>query len=95
MTIDKILPRPGLLLARIEVAEGATKTDSGIILTDQAKQETMRVIAIGPTPKGEDECFAKVDDVILVQEYGGNKLKLGMQEYLFLKFAEVLAVIKQ
>jgi chaperonin GroES len=93
-----IYPTPGNLL--IETLEAQTKTESGIYLPDTAKEKPTLglVIATGEatvTLNGTKiEAPAKKGDKVVYKEWGGSKVKIEGKDYLFVKFEDILGVIK-
>lgn len=79
---DRIVGRP---------VEAETKTASGILLPDAAKEKTQvaEVLAVG-----KDVKEVKVGDRIVHSEYGPNRFKQDNDELLIVKEEDVLAVIK-
>lgn len=79
---DRIVARP---------VEAETKTASGILLPDQAKEKTQvaAVLAVG-----KDVKEVKVGDQIVHSEYGPNRFKQGSEELIIVKEEDVLAVVK-
>lgn len=79
---DRIVGRP---------VEAETKTASGILLPDQAKEKTQvaEVVAVG-----KDVKEVKVGDHIIHSEYGPNRFKQDSDEYVIVKEEDVLAVVK-
>ena len=71
--------------------EAETKTASGILLPEQAKEKTQiaEVLAVGKEVKE-----VKVGDKIVHSEYGPNRVKQGSQELIIVKEEDVLAVVK-
>ncbi|MCX6704277.1 MAG: co-chaperone GroES [Candidatus Woesebacteria bacterium] len=96
MTKLNLKPTAGYLL--IEPLEKEVKTASGIYLPDTAgeKPQKGKVLASGPaeiTEKGASKASpCKVGDVVIYKKWGGNEVKVGNIEYLFVKFEDVLAV---
>lgn len=89
-------PTAGYLL--IEPLEAETKTSSGIYLPDSAgeKPQKGKVLAVGAdevTDSGAKKTSpVKVGDVVIYKKWGGNEVKIGNIEYLFVKFEDILAV---
>lgn len=79
---DRIVARP---------VEAETKTASGILLPDQAKEKTQIALVLAV---GKDVKEVKVDDQIVHSEYGPNRFKQGSEELIILKEEDVLAVVK-
>ncbi|KKU45984.1 MAG: 10 kDa chaperonin [Microgenomates group bacterium GW2011_GWC2_46_7] len=94
----KLTPMPGYVL--VEPAEKATQTAGGIYLPDNAsdKPQAGTVIAVGESiwESGVKEVKSpvKVGDAVVYKKWGGNDVKMGTIEYQFLKFEDILAVIK-
>ena len=93
-------PTAGFLL--IEPLEAETKTSSGIYLPDSAgeKPQKGKILAVGADEtiecKAGCECKktspCKKGDVVIYKKWGGNEVKFGNIEYLFVKFEDILAV---
>jgi len=89
-------PTAGYLL--IEPLEKEVKTASGIYLPDTAgeKPQKGKVLAVGGaeiTEKGtKKNSPVKVNDVVIYKKWGGNEVKIGNTEYLFVKFEDILAI---
>lgn len=101
MTKINLKPTAGYLL--IEPLEKEVKTASGIYLPDTAgeKPQKGKVLAVGPSGCSENKCSSceckveapcKAGDVVIYKKWGGNEVKVGNIEYLFVKFEDVLAV---
>lgn len=90
-------PTAGYLL--IKPFEAQTKTDSGIYLPDSAsteKPQKGKILAVGADEVTEHgvkrSTPCKVGDIVIYKKWGGNEVKIGNIEYLFVKFEDVLAV---
>lgn len=103
MTKLNLKPTAGYLL--IEPLEKEVKTASGIYLPDTAgeKPQKGKVLAMGPAECARCDCKCKdgecgnqipckVGDIVIYKKWGGNEVKVGNIEYLFVKFEDVLAV---
>jgi chaperonin GroES len=101
MTKLNLKPTAGYLL--IEPLEKEVKTASGIYLPETAgeKPQKGKVLAVGPTQCTKEECKdckcgaeapCKAGDTVIYKKWGGNEVKIGNIEYLFVKFEDVLAV---
>lgn len=92
----KLRPTAGYVI--IEPQEAETKTSSGIYLPDNASEKPQRgkVLAVGAdevTDAGaKKKSPAKVGDFVIYKKWGGNEVKIGGAEYLFVKFEDILAV---
>lgn len=71
-----------------------TKTVSGIIIPDSAKEKPLRgkVLATGEGTKDE-QMVLKAGDEVLYGKYAGTELELDGEKYLIMKQGDVLAVI--
>lgn len=78
----------------IEAAAAETKTTSGIIIPDTAKEKPQRgtVVAVGPGKKDEPTTV-KVGDLVLYGKYAGTEINIEGREYLIMREADVLAII--
>jgi chaperonin GroES len=78
----------------VEPLEAETKTASGIIIPDTAKEKPQRgtVVAVGPGTKDEP-LTVKVGDTVLYGKYAGTELKLEGTEYLMMRESDILAII--
>ena len=92
-----LTPTPGYLMIKPE--EAVEKTQSGIYLPDNAKEEKPQrgtILSVGDseyTDGGyERKSPAKVDQSVIYKKWGGNEVKIDGQEYLFVKFEDILAV---
>jgi chaperonin GroES len=95
----KFLPTAGYIL--IEPEELQTKTTGGIYLPETAtgeKPQKGKVLAIG-----EDQVMdngskrkspVKVNDIVIYKKWGGNEVKENNKEYMFVKFEDILAIVK-
>lgn len=100
LNIPKIKPMPGYAL--IEPAQLEKKTAGGIVLPDthDEKSQKGKVIAVGGslvTDSGKKITPEfKVGDMVIYKKWGGDEVKLDYtgKEYVFVKFDDVLAVIR-
>ena len=78
----------------IEPAAAETKTASGIIIPDNAKEKPQKgtVVAAGKGTKDEP-ITVKVDDTVLYGKYAGTELKLEGKDYLIMRESDILAII--
>ena len=78
----------------IEAAPAETKTASGIIIPDTAKEKPLQgtVIAVGPG-KTDEPTTVKVDDKVLYGQYSGQEIKLDGKDYLIMKEADIYGVL--
>lgn len=78
----------------IEPAAAETKTASGIIIPDNAKEKPQKgtVIAAGKGTK-DNPITVKVGDTVLYTKYAGTELKLEGKDYLIMHENDILAII--
>ena len=79
----------------VQQAEAETKTASGIIIPDTAQEKPPKghIVAVGKGTK-ENPITVKVGDVVLYGKYAGTELKYEGEDYLIMKEADILAIIK-
>jgi chaperonin GroES len=94
----KMNPMPGLVL--VEPVAKQTQTAGGIFLPDNhdEKPQEGTVLAVGGdwvTEQGATiKSPVKVGDKVVYKKWGGNDVKIKDVEYQFLKFEDILAIIK-
>lgn len=94
----KLTPMPGYVL--VEPTEKQTQTAGGIYLPDNAgdKPQAGTVLAVGADWNTEHGATlkspVKAGDQVVYKKWGGNDVKIMTTEYQFLKFEDILAVIK-
>lgn len=78
----------------IEPVEAETKTASGIIIPDNAKEKPQqgKVMAIGNGTK-DNPMTVKVGDKVLYGKYAGTELKLEGKNYLIMRESDILAIV--
>ena len=78
----------------IEPVAAETKTASGIIIPDNAKEKPQKgnVVAIGNGTKDEP-ITVKVGDSVLYGKYAGTELKLEGKDYLIMRESDILAIV--
>ena len=78
----------------IEPVEAETKTASGIIIPDNAKEKPQKgnIVAVGNGTKDEP-MTVKVGDTVLYGKYAGTELKLEGKDYLIMRESDVLAIV--
>ena len=78
----------------VEPLEAETKTASGIIITDTAKEKPQKgnIVAVGPGTK-ENPVTVKVGDSVLYGKYSGTELKLDSKNYLIMRESDILAIV--
>lgn len=96
--VSKLKPLAGYVL--VEPAKADKKTASGIYLPDSAEEKPQfgTVLACGDVTFDdgvEIKCPVKKGDSVVYKKWGGNDFEVGDTEYQFLKFEDVLAIIKK
>ncbi len=78
----------------VEPTPAETKTASGIIIPDTAKEKPQEgtVVAVGPGKKDEP-LTVNVGDKVLYGKYSGTELKFEGKDYLIVKEADLLGII--
>ena len=78
----------------VEPIEAETKTSSGIIIPDNAKEKPQKgkVMAVGKGTK-ENPMTVKVGDSVLYGKYSGTELKLEGKDYLIMSEKDILAIV--
>ena len=78
----------------IEPMEAETKTASGIIIPDNAKEKPQKgkVIAVGNGTKDEPMTVKK-GETVLYGKYAGTELKLEGKDYLIMRESDILAIV--
>ena len=78
----------------VEPAAAETKTSSGIIIPDTAKEKPQKgnIVAVGPGTK-DNPITVKVGDVVLYGKYSGTELIHDGKDYLIMKENDILAII--
>ena len=78
----------------VEPLEAETKTASGIIIPDTAKEKPQKgnVVAVGAGTK-ENPVSVKVGETVLYGKYSGTELKYEGKDYLIMKESDILATV--
>lgn len=78
----------------IEPAPAETKTASGIIIPDNAKEKPLqgKVVAVGPGKKDEP-MTVKVNDNVLYGQYSGTEIKIDGKDYLIMRESDVYGIL--
>ena len=88
----KIKPLADRVLVEPVAAE--TKTASGIIIPDNAKEKPQKgkVVAVGDGTKDE-KMTVSIGDTVLYGKYSGTELKFEGQDYLIMRESDILAIV--
>jgi chaperonin GroES len=80
----------------VEPVQAETKTASGIIIPDTAKEKPQEgtVVAVG-NGKPDEPMTVKVGDRVLYGKYAGSELKLDGKDYLIVRESDLLGIMRQ
>ena len=89
---DKIKPLHDRVI--LEAIPVESKTASGIIIPDSAKEKPQRgkIIYVGNGLKGEP-LIVKVGDNVLYGKHAGQEIQIEDKKYLLMREADILAII--
>ena len=96
----KLNIRPTAGNALVEPAEASKKTESGIYLPDTSDEKPQEgfVLAVGPDEVldsgNKRKSPVKVGDRIIYKKWGGSEVKYRGKDFLFVKFEDILAIVK-
>ena len=78
----------------VEPLEAETKTASGIIIPDTAKEKPQKgnVVAVGSGTK-ENPITVMVGLTVLYGKYSGTELKFDGKDYLIMRESDILAIV--
>ena len=86
----------------VEVLDAETKTASGLVIPDTAKEKPQegKVIAVGPGRFVEDgekriPMDIKTGDTVVFSKYGGTEVSYDGKDYLLLSARDVLAIVSK
>ena len=86
----------------VEVLDAETKTASGLVIPDTAKEKPQegKVIAVGPGRFDEDgeksiPMDIKTGDTVVFSKYGGAEVSYDGKDYLLLSARDVLAIVSK
>lgn len=85
----------------IEREEELSKTASGIIIPDTAKEKPVRgkVIAVGDGARDKDGNFiamtVKVGDTVVFGKWGGSDVKVDDKEYVVLRENDIIGIVSE
>jgi len=97
--VKKVNIKPLFDNVLIKPLEAETKTQSGIILPDSAKEKPQigLIMAIGPGIVNEAGKLIKmavaVGQKVMYKKWGGNEAKVGTEEWLLVEQKDILAVV--
>ncbi|MAC92942.1 MAG: co-chaperone GroES [Flavobacteriaceae bacterium] len=78
----------------VEPAAAETKTSSGIIIPDTAKEKPQKgtIVAVGKGTK-DNPITVSVGDSVLYGKYAGTELQHEGVDYLIMKESDILAIV--
>ena len=78
----------------VKAAEAETKTASGIIIPDTAKEKPQKgtVVAVGPGKKDEP-MTVKPGDEVLYGKYSGTEITIDGINYLIMRESDIVAIV--
>jgi len=87
----KVKPLNDRVLVKLEKSE--SKSAGGIIIPDTAQEKTQIgvVVAVGDD---KEAIKVKAGEKVMHDKYAGTQVKIGGEEHLILKMADILAVIE-
>ena len=93
----KLVPLQDRVVVRMTEMEETTK--SGIILTGTAKEkpQVAEVVAVGPGAMVDgklEPMNVKIGDKVITSKYSGTEVKLGGEELIIVKQADILAIVE-
>ena len=93
----KLTPLADRVILKMVEAEETTK--SGIILTGAAKEkpQVAEVVAVGPGAMVDgklEPMNVKIGDKVITSKYSGTEVKLGGEELIIVKQADILAIVE-
>lgn len=97
VSVAQLHPTPGFIL--VEPAQQPKQTASGIYLptSQDEKPQHGKVLAVGADTTDHGQKITapvKKGDHVMYKKWGGNDVKIGDVEYQFLKFDDILAVVR-
>lgn len=97
VSVSQLHPLAGYVL--VEPAQQQKQTESGIYLPDSHDEKPQHgtVLAVGDATMVDGvkvTCPVKKGDKVIYKKWGGNDFKIGDVEYQFLKFEDLLAIVK-
>lgn len=97
---NKIFIKPLFDNVLIKPLEAETKTPSGIVLPDTAKEkpQTGQVMAVGTGAVSDDgktiPMVVKVGQKVMYKKWGGNEVKVQGEEWMLVEQKDILAIVE-
>lgn len=77
----------------LERKEEETKTTSGIIIPDNAKEKPLVGEVKAISKKIEKDCGLKVGDSVVFDKYKGSEIKIDNKEYIVIDVEDLLGIL--
>jgi len=87
----KVKPLADRVIVKLEKSE--TKSAGGIIIPDTAQEKTQIAVVV---EVGDDKEVIKVKagQKVMYDKYAGTQVKIGGEEHLVLKMADIMAIVE-
>ncbi len=94
MATSKVNIQPLADRVVVKANEAETKTKSGIIIPDSAKEKPQKgqVVAVGGGKKDEP-MTVKTGDTVLYGKYSGTEINIDGEDYLIMRESDILAIV--
>lgn len=79
----------------VERLEEDTKTSSGIIIPDNAKEKPLMGIVKAVSEKVKSDKALKENDKVVFGKYKGTEIKLDSKEFIVLELEDILGVMEK
>ncbi|CUU40937.1 Heat shock protein 60 family co-chaperone GroES [Helicobacter typhlonius] len=79
----------------VERVEEDTKTSSGIIIPDNAKEKPLVGVIKAVSAKIKEDKVLKENDKVVFGKYKGAEIKLDSKEYIVLELDDILGVLEK
>ena len=78
----------------VEPLEAETKTASGIIIPDSAKEKPQQgVVVAAGAGKKDEPMTVKAGDKVLYGKYSGNEISVDGKKYLIMRESDIFAIV--
>ncbi|KAB2916870.1 co-chaperone GroES [Oscillatoria amoena NRMC-F 0135] len=79
----------------VEPAPAETKTASGIIIPDSAKEKPQRgtVVSVSEVDEKGNKPAVKAGDVVLYGKYAGTEISVEGKDYLIMRESDIFAIL--
>ncbi|MCL5797971.1 MAG: co-chaperone GroES [Patescibacteria group bacterium] len=100
MSINAKSIKPLFDYVLVKPLEEETKTPSGIVLPETAKEKPQigQIMAVGPGGVDNEGkktvIMVKVGQKVMYKKWGGNEVKVGNEEWLLVEQKDILAVVE-